>query len=1045
MEQRKFKYDFFISYKHGQRDSRVSGYLQKKLESYKIPKEIQKRCGKEKITRVFRDKEELSVTIDLTQEIEEQLKNTEYLIVMCSPQSKQSVWVNREVETFLRYRGWEYVLPVLIEGEPQDSFPEILNEREMLAADLRGKTFAQVKRKCKREMLRLLAPALGCSYDELRQRNRAYASRRMAATAIGLAAVALGFGAYAWRQSVRIQENYWKNMESQAGLLAEKSSELLKSGDRDAALLVALEALPESEASEEKPLIGKAQIALEEALYLYYQESVTAPQAMHTLKMDHSMKTVYTLNEERDVLISCDEKNIIYIWNLVDGTLMCRYTGFHDTDENCTAVLGGADTRAYLCSGKQVICFDYEKQEVLWKIHVEAYREDFFGYWSEYTLSPEKDRLALASDDAVWIISAKSGELQDYYKLHQEDCNCGHLVWNPNGKELALADDGFIGQGCVLLLDLENGQETILKTFENWRSMDIAYQSEDVLCCAWTDASNLSIGFSFDYAEYYVEELDCRSGETLWQMEEKTVMRDTSPEIQFVQEERDGERFDFTIVIIGSEVIAIRDRELWAEFAYDSAIVGRIPYGLTELHITQNGGIYQVAWRLRFTLNEFFDHSELGLDNVYYAEGITGNGIVLLPGSFGGGAAYVYALVQDEDYVEVENSGQASYIDYSPSSKYRIAMDYSDADYNDKILNIWDMESGEHIYRQEFLYDSQSSTGEKLENFGFINDQYFYYSTLLQVAICDVNTLEKVAVYDQPVGEIGYFAQINQVCGADGENPGVYFSDKAGNLYYFPVQGDGVREILTLEEQKQIYAERYNAEPSRFRFAVNPTGTHVFFTCDSTSSGEREINFLIWDVGQGKLCGAFPMPYEYGDFAISFSEDGTQMLFQNKEQGLQVMDLEDGHVEAIPIQGENHQGFWFSHDKRYVFVYTYDYFLRVYDRETQKQTLNLECDAMKLNDWYFEGENLYISATYAMSQPVMNCYRETEAGVYECFSVVSNCERITKGKAYVRPESTYKLYAYPHRGLDEMISMAKEILDGRELTPIERQRYSIEQ
>ena len=41
MEKRKFKYDFFISYKHGDYDSKISGYIQKKLENYKIPKEIQ--------------------------------------------------------------------------------------------------------------------------------------------------------------------------------------------------------------------------------------------------------------------------------------------------------------------------------------------------------------------------------------------------------------------------------------------------------------------------------------------------------------------------------------------------------------------------------------------------------------------------------------------------------------------------------------------------------------------------------------------------------------------------------------------------------------------------------------------------------------------------------------------------------------------------------------------------------------------------------------------------------------------------------------------
>lgn len=1045
MEQRTFKYDFFISYKHGKRDSRISGYLQKKLEDYKIPKEIQKRCGKEKITRVFRDKEELSVTVDLTQEIEEQLKNTEYLIVMCSPQSKQSMWVNREVETFLKYRGWEHVLPVLIEGEPKDAFPEILNEREMLAADVRGMTFAQIKRKCKHEMLRLLAPALKCSYDELRQRNRTYASRRMAAIAIGLAAVAVGFGAYAWNQSVQIQENYWQKMKNQAGLLAGKSSELLESGDRDAALLVALEALPKSESNEEKPLVGKAQIALEDALYLYDQKFVTKPRAMHTLKMDNSMKEVYALNEERDVLISCDEKNIIYVWNLEDGSLKCRYTGFHEMDEDCKGLLGGTGAWVYISSDSRVVCFDYETQEVLWELLVEEHSQNLVGYWEQWVLSPEKDKLALAGRDEVWVVDAESGELQDYYRLQQEDWYAACLEWNPNGKELALADEGSWHQGCVLLLDLESGQQKIMKTFENWSSVDIAYKTEDVLTCVWTDMNNYSLGRTFDYADYYVAEIDCRLGETIWEMEKETVIRDTQPEIQHVYEEEAGELYDLTIVTIGSEVIAIRDGELWAEFAYDSAIVGRISYGLMEIHITQNGVVYLMDWELRFIMNERYDTRELGLENVYTAEGIAENGIVAFPG-FGGGTLYVYTPVQDEAYVEVENSEEATYIYYSPNRKYRIASDASDEDYNDIVLNVWDMESGEHVYRQEFFYDYESKMGELLKNFGFLNDQYFFYNTLYQIVICDVNTWEQVAVYDQPIGENSYNSQIDQVCSAEGENPGIYFLDKGGTLYYFPLQGDGVRVILDSGKQKEIYAEHYPADAYGFYFTANPTGTHVFFTCSPYCVEDTENKILIWDVEQEKLCGEFMMSYDtYNGFRMEFSEDGKEMLFQNKEQGLQVMNLEDGCIETVPLQGENHQGYWFSDDKRYIFAYTYDYFLKIYDRRTQSQTMNLECDAATLENWYFEGDNLYITVTYSMSQPVMNCYRETEAGVYECFSTVGSCELIVYGKAYVRPGSTNELYCYPHRELDEMISMAKEILDGRELTQIERQRYSIDQ
>ena len=333
MEKRKFKYDFFISYKHGDYDSKISGYIQKKLENYKIPKEIQKRSGKTKITKVFRDKEELSVTVDLSQEIEEQLKNTEYLIVMCSPASKKSRWVNQEVQTFIKHRGWEYVLPVLIEGEPCDAFPDILNEREMLAADMRGKNFNEAKKKCNQEILRLIAPALGCSYDELRQRNKLYAARRMAAAALILSVTALGFGAYAWHQSVKIQENYWQKMKNQAGLLAEKSNELLEKGDREGALLVALEALPDSLNKEEKPLVGKAQMALENALYLYEQPSMTAPRATKILKMDEDASGNFALNEEKTILISSDTNNQIYFWNLTDGTLMHKFDGLSRNNE----------------------------------------------------------------------------------------------------------------------------------------------------------------------------------------------------------------------------------------------------------------------------------------------------------------------------------------------------------------------------------------------------------------------------------------------------------------------------------------------------------------------------------------------------------------------------------------------------------------------------------------------------------------------------------------------------------------------------------------
>ena len=40
-EKQQYKFDVFISYRHADLDSAVAGYLQKSLEHYKIPREIQ--------------------------------------------------------------------------------------------------------------------------------------------------------------------------------------------------------------------------------------------------------------------------------------------------------------------------------------------------------------------------------------------------------------------------------------------------------------------------------------------------------------------------------------------------------------------------------------------------------------------------------------------------------------------------------------------------------------------------------------------------------------------------------------------------------------------------------------------------------------------------------------------------------------------------------------------------------------------------------------------------------------------------------------------
>lgn len=198
MENQSLHYDAFISYRHSPLDQKVAAALHRKLENYTLPKAVAKKIGKNRLERVFRDKAELSVSSELSEAINEALIHSDYLIVICSPRLPESVWCMKEVETFLKLKGRDHILLVLIEGEPEDSFPEILlyedvirkddtgaeitvrEHREPLAAECRGNTPKELKKAVNDTTIRLCAAMFGVNYDDLKQRHREATIRRRA-------------------------------------------------------------------------------------------------------------------------------------------------------------------------------------------------------------------------------------------------------------------------------------------------------------------------------------------------------------------------------------------------------------------------------------------------------------------------------------------------------------------------------------------------------------------------------------------------------------------------------------------------------------------------------------------------------------------------------------------------------------------------------------------------------------------------------------------------------------------------------------------------
>ena len=238
------EYSVFISYRHA--DNKEPGrqwatWLHQTLETYEVPPDL---VGT-KNTRghtipsglypVFRDEEELPADAELSDPINNALRNSRHLIAICSPAAVQSRFVNDEIQTFKKLGKADRVLAVIVRGEPNaaddpakcaagftaadECFPEALRRKvndqgeitdqvtEPIAADFRpfhaqeGWTtpqgyqdyLEQVERLPKNEVkirvakytqqcalmkLKIIAGVLGVPLGELTRRDQAYQLER---------------------------------------------------------------------------------------------------------------------------------------------------------------------------------------------------------------------------------------------------------------------------------------------------------------------------------------------------------------------------------------------------------------------------------------------------------------------------------------------------------------------------------------------------------------------------------------------------------------------------------------------------------------------------------------------------------------------------------------------------------------------------------------------------------------------------------------------------------------------------------------------------
>ena len=391
------KYIAFISYRNVPLDAAVARSLHRQIERYVIPRALRK--DRKRFGEVFRDQEEMRATHDLRQELKDALDQSEYLIVVCSPDTAGSRWVREEIEYFLLNHRPEQVFTVLAKGEPEDVIPEILRSGMDLesgkpvetipsAVDARGDTALAACWKLRRDITKLYAGMLGCSRSKMAFRHErriwmqalAFFAAALLVT-LGFASMLLGKNLEIERQKQEIEgqnqtlEDKNRELEQQKAeiqlqeskLLTQNAWDALESGDRYAAIEYAAAALPRADG--ERPYYVPAEQALFAAMDFLGDDRAALISTHKTLHSDEKISD-FCVSADNSKLICGDVHGKITCFDAGTGEVLWSnsYQGtYYNTELQavCADDLGCVIV-SYRHTSAAIVAFSLETGEKIW-------------------------------------------------------------------------------------------------------------------------------------------------------------------------------------------------------------------------------------------------------------------------------------------------------------------------------------------------------------------------------------------------------------------------------------------------------------------------------------------------------------------------------------------------------------------------------------------------------------------------------------------------------------------------------------------------------
>lgn len=378
-----YKFKAFISYRHVPRDMAAAKALHTLIERYTIPVGRKETAfTPRKKWKVFRDEEELRVTSDLPQSIHDALDASEFLIVICSPESMDSLWVHREIAYFLRHHDQEHILTVVTAGDPGQMIPDLLfrvsaegydtsRMKEPLYMDIRAGNSRNMKRLLKAHFLKLAATLHGCAYDDLVMRDQRHRKRRMLLWSIGISCIAaVIIGILLWsnrkidEKNRELKKQYNEILMRESELLAQDALDALAEGDWVSAISYALSAL--SSTDNNRPYNATAEQVLLSAIRpLDYPER---PQILQNTVLSQTTRIdAYCINSDGSRLVTVDWYGFLTCFDTVAGQILWTIKIDPISESYTNSLVNYAPENTILFLYDSGVCsVSWENGEILW-------------------------------------------------------------------------------------------------------------------------------------------------------------------------------------------------------------------------------------------------------------------------------------------------------------------------------------------------------------------------------------------------------------------------------------------------------------------------------------------------------------------------------------------------------------------------------------------------------------------------------------------------------------------------------------------------------